>query len=281
MVVHCVKEEQHRKQVAVAVRAIPLSSATSRIREHYMPDPTPRYAYSAFHRKRSNIMAKPFPFDRPTSPRCSITVHLFSCFLGPLGLSEHPPGSSGSTANRVPAYCGYRNSSVGLGRDGGCRCQGSLGRSTQSDVGFHRSRRCVGYSQVGIHDDGCIICSSCKKVSYDNCDEGHLGDCGSIVRQCIDVLCFSGCKGVISRVQCHSGCGGSYWAGVVACQNGICRCNGSTGRVAGRHPSRPGRIVSGPCAVMRERVIMVRPPCTCRVIPSRASVHGPGGRNIH
>ena len=250
-----------------------------------MPAPTPHYAHSTFHRKRSNITARPSPFGRPTSPRCSITAHLFSWFLGPLELSEHPPGSSRSTANRVPAYCGCGNSSVGLGGDGGCRCQGSFGRSTQSDVGFDRSRRCVSYSQVDIHDGGRIICSSCKRISYDNCDEGHLSDCGSVVGQCIDVLCFSGRKGVISRVQCcklcHSICGSRYWAGVVACQNGTSRCNGSTGRVAGRQPSRPGRIVGGPCAVMRERVIMVRPPCTCRVIPSRASVHRPGGRNIH
>jgi hypothetical protein len=249
-----------------------------------MRAPTPHCAHSAFHQKRSNIMARSSHLaDR--LPRCSITVHFFSCFWGPLGLLEHPPESSGSTANRVPVYCGCGNSSVGLGGNGGCRCQGSFGRSTQSDVGFDRSRCRVSYGQVGIHDGGCVICSSCKKISYDNCDEGHLSDCGSVVGQCIDVLCFSGCRGVISRVQCcklcHSRYDSSCWAGVVACQNGTSRYNGSTGRVASRQPPRPGRIVGGPCAVMRERVIMLRPSCTCRVIPRRASVHRPGDRSIH
>ena len=242
-----------------------------------MPIPTPHYAHSTFHRKRSNIMARPSHLADRLLPAARSHRNLFSCFLGRLELSEHPPGSSKSTVNRVPAYCGCGSSSVGLGGDGGCRCQGSFSRSTQSDVSFDRSRRCISYSQVDIHESGGIICSSCKRISYDNCDEGHLSDCGNIVRQCIDVLCFRGCKGVISRVQCcklcHSKCGSSYWAGVVACQNGTSRCSGSTGRVTGRQPSRPSRIVGGPCAVMRERVVMVRPPCTCRIIPSRASVH--------
>jgi hypothetical protein len=231
---------------------------------------------------------------RPTSPRCSIPAHLFSHALGALGLSEHPPGSSRSTTNRVSAYCGCESSSVGLRigqifRDGGnigkcVNCQGRFGRSAQSDIGFDGSRCCISYSQVGIHDGGCRICSSCKNLSYDNCDEGHLSDRRSVVGQCIDILCFSGCKGVISRVQCcilcQSRCGSSNWASIVACWNGTSRRNASTRRVAGRQPSRPGRIVGGPCAVMRVRVIMVRPSRTCWVIPSRTSVHRPGGRNI-